>query len=142
MPLPLFQRLLVPRVLFEEMIEHARRELPCECCGMLAGVVEGPVGRVVERFPLVNALASPREFFSEERSMFDADKDRRRRGLEFLAVYHSHPISAPVPSPTDLENNYSPAVVNVIVSLAGGRPAVRAWWLTATDCREAEWEVG
>jgi proteasome lid subunit RPN8/RPN11 len=124
------------------MIEHARRELPCECCGMLAGVVEGTVGRVVERYALVNALGSERKFVSEEKSMFAADKGRRRRGLEFLAVYHSHPTSAPVPSRTDLEWNYSSDVVNVIISLSGEAPAVRAWWLTDTDYREAEWEVG
>jgi proteasome lid subunit RPN8/RPN11 len=137
-----FQRLCLPRPLFHDMLEHARRELPCECCGLLAGVVEGAVGRVVERYPLVNALASGREFESEAKSMFAATRAMRDRGLEMLAVYHSHPTSAPVPSRTDLERNYSPDVVNVIVSLVGETPTVRAWWLTDKEYREAEWETG
>ena len=141
MPPPPFQRLLVPPSLFNDMVDHARRELPCECCGLLAGVVEAPLGRVVERYELVNALASGREFESEPRSMFAALRAMRERGLEVLAVYHSHPTSAPVPSRTDLERNYSPDVVNVIISLAGEAPTVRAWWLTAMDYREAEWEL-
>ena len=142
MPSPPFLRLCIPRALFNDMIEHARRELPCECCGLLAGVVEGPAGRVVERYALVNALASGREFESEPRSMFAATRAMRERGLEVLAVYHSHPTSAPVPSRTDLERNYSPDVVNVIISLTGEAPAARAWWLTEKDYREAAWEVG
>lgn len=141
MPSPPFQRLRLSRHLFNDMIDHARRELPCECCGLLAGVVEGPAGRVVERYPLVNALASGREFESEPKSMFAAMRAMHEGGLEVLAVYHSHPTSAPVPSRTDLERNYSPEVVNVIISLAGEAPSVRAWWLTDTDYREAEWEV-
>jgi [CysO sulfur-carrier protein]-S-L-cysteine hydrolase len=141
MPPPLFQRLRIPRALLDDMIDHARRELPCECCGLLAGVVEGEVGRVVERYPLVNALASGREFESEPRSMFAAMRAMRAHGLTELAVYHSHPTSAPFPSRTDLERNYSPDVVNVIVSLAAEPPAVRAWWLTDTHYREAEWEA-
>ena len=141
MPPPLFQRLRIPQALFDAMIDHARRELPCECCGLLAGVVVAAVGRVVGRYPLVNALASGREFESEPRSMFAAMRAMRARGLTELAVYHSHPTSAPVPSRTDLERNYSPAVVNVIVSLAAEPPTARAWWLTDKDYREAEYEI-
>jgi proteasome lid subunit RPN8/RPN11 len=136
-----FQRLWLPQHLFNDMVDHARRELPCECCGLLAGVAEGQLGRVVERYALVNALASGREFESEPRSMFAAMRAMHKRGLDVLAVYHSHPTSAPVPSRTDLERNYSPDVVNVIVSLAGEAPTVRAWWLTDADYREAEWEI-
>ena len=65
----------------------------------------------------------------------------RRQGLEVLAVYHSHPTSEPVPSRTDLQRNYSPEVVNLIISLQSGQPTVRAWWLTEEAYREAEWEL-
>jgi len=123
------------------MLEQARAELPNECCGLLAGTVEGGVGRVVERYALVNELASPVEFVSEARSHFAADKDMRRQGLDVLAVYHSHPTTAPVPSRKDLARNYSEAVVNLIISLVGPEPVVRGWWLTETDYREADWAV-
>ena len=42
----------------------------------------------------------------------------RVRGLEMLAVYHSHPTSRPVPSRTDLERHGMENVVCMIVSLA------------------------
>jgi len=124
------------------MLWHARAEAPLECCGLLAGVIrEDGVGEVRLRYPLLNAAASPVEFESEPRSHFSADKDIRRQGLEVLAVYHSHPTSEPVPSRKDLARNYSPDVVNLIVSLATTPPVIRAWWLSAEDYRAAEWTI-
>ncbi|HKB37879.1 MAG TPA: M67 family metallopeptidase [Gemmataceae bacterium] len=134
-------RLEVPRAVFEAILEQARAELPNECCGLLAGTVEGEVGRVVERYALVNELASPVEFVGEARGQFAAEKDMRRKGLDVLAVYHSHPTTAPVPSRKDLARNYSKDVVNLIISLAGPEPVVRGWWLTETDYHEAELTV-
>jgi DNA-directed RNA polymerase specialized sigma24 family protein len=96
---------------------------------------------VVSRYPLVNEAASPTEYLSEPYSMFAAEKNRRTDELEFLAIYHSHPTSDPVPSRTDRERNYSPDVMNLIVSLKNDEPVVRAWWLTADSHREAEWLV-
>ena len=131
-------RLQIPQALYEEMIAHARAELPNECVGLLAG---RPGGMVVERYPLINALADPRRFESDARSMFDAEKRRRVRELEFLAVYHSHPTSAPVPSETDLEFNYSEDVMSVIISLQTPEPVVQAYWLTTRAYRAAGFEV-
>ncbi len=143
-------RLLAPQNVLEEMIAQALAEQPLECCGLLAGVIEQvkagdkpteSVGRVLRRYPLINAAASPREFESEARSMFDACKDINAHGLEILAVYHSHPTSPPVPSETDRKRNYSPDAINLIIGLATNPPEVRGWWLTSETYREAVWEV-
>jgi proteasome lid subunit RPN8/RPN11 len=144
-------RLRLPADLYADMIRQALAEQPNECCGLLAGMLEvrdlpdrpaAPIGKVMERYPLVNEAASPKEFVSEPRSMFAAVRDMCQRGLDILAVYHSHPTSAPLPSRTDLARNYSPDVVNLIISLTTEPPTVRGWWLTEKDYREAEWEVG
>ena len=66
--------------------------------------------------------------------MFQATKEMRKQGQEILAIYHSHPTSAPTPSRTDLERCYSPDVVHFIVGMAGPKPLVRGWWLTETAC--------
>jgi proteasome lid subunit RPN8/RPN11 len=120
------------------MLAQALAELPNECCGLLAG--RG--GRVAQRYPLTNALASPVRYESDARAMFAAYKDMRKEGTDLLAIYHSHPTSEPVPSRTDLERNfYGSEVVHIIISLAGGVPTVRAWHLEPDAYREALWEV-
>jgi len=124
------------------MLAQAKAEQPNECCGLLAGRIDPDrTARVERRYPLVNEAKSPVEYLSEPSSMFAAERERRRLGLEFLAVYHSHPTSEPVPSRKDRAQNYSPDVMNLIISLKGQTPVVRAWWLEAESQREAEWEV-
>src|SRR5262249_37369162 len=118
---------------------HARAELPNECVGLLAGVIENGIGLVRQRYELINLAASPREFLSQPENMFAAHRDMHRRGFDILPIYHSHPSSDPVPSRTDLERNYSRNVVNFIISLKHDPPVVRAWWLKADSYREVDW---
>jgi proteasome lid subunit RPN8/RPN11 len=122
------------------MVAQARAELPNECCGLLAGT---PDGRVTHRFPLVNVAPDPqREFLSDNRGMLDAHKAMRTARIEPLAIYHSHPTSAPEPSRTDRERSYyGTTVVNLIISLHGSAPTVRAWWITENESWEADWEL-
>ena len=123
------------------MVQHARTELPNECCGLLAGVREGTALRVLARHPLVNEAASPIEYRSEPRSMFEAVKAMRTAGHEIVAIYHSHPTSAPVPSETDLARYYSSDVVHFIIGLEEPEPITRGWWLTEATFAEASWEI-
>ena len=138
-------QLIVPRSIYDDMIAQARSELPNECCGILAGRIRGNsdalLGEVAQCYALVNAARSPTEFLSEPKSMFEAERDKRQRGIEFLAIYHSHPTSAPVPSRKDLEQNYSPDLMNLIISLKDDTPEIRGWWLEEHNFREADWRL-
>lgn len=145
-------RLQVPQPIYDEMIAQAVAELPNECCGLLAGRIIAPgnsitssslpVAQVERRYPLINQLASPTEFLSDDRDLFEAHRDMRRLGLEVLAVYHSHPASEPVPSRKDLERYYWNDAVCVIISLKHREPKVCGWWLTDKDYREADVAIG
>ena len=86
-------------------------------------------------------MASPTEYLSDPQSMFAAMREMRGEGSDVLAVYHSHPTSSAVPSRRDRERNYSTEVMNFIISLSQDEPHVRAWWLTADDHGEADWEL-
>jgi len=126
------------------MIAQAVQELPNECCGLLAGriVPELPDRTVTERFPLVNADASPREYTSDAKSLIQAHRAMRERRVDILAVYHSHPSSDPIPSRKDLERNaHGSAVVHLIISLKNAAPLVRAWRLGENDFQEADWRI-
>ncbi len=134
-------RLRIPADIFTAMLDHARAELPNECVGFLAGTVVNGVGTVSQFLPLMNALASPTVFETEVVSLFAAYKTMRVSGTDVLAIYHSHPTSAPVPSATDLANNtYGPNVMWLIISPITDPPDVRGWWL-ATEYRPAKWDV-
>lgn len=138
-PMPPFAHLVIPDLLLAELIAHARSEQPLECCGLLAGHIADDVGTATTRFPVKNDAASSTEYFSNPRDMLFAFRTIRERGLELLAIYHSHPTSEAVPSRHDIERNtYGESAAHLIVSLAGAEPVVRAWWLTPTGCREVE----
>jgi proteasome lid subunit RPN8/RPN11 len=137
------------------MIAHALSERPLECCGLLAGplpeqsgsissdpppAVQPPLAQVVKRYPLANNARSATEYFCADRGLFDAHRDMRRLGLDVLAIYHSHPTTAAVPSRTDLERNNYPGAIHFIISLRDDPPVVQGWWLLEKDFREAEWE--
>jgi proteasome lid subunit RPN8/RPN11 len=143
-------RLLLPQPIYEEMLAQAAAELPNECCGLLAGIVSRsetagtgntPVARIVQRYPLVNSAHSPREYDADPRGIFEAVRDSRQKGLELLAIYHSHPTTDPVPSRTDLARNSWPGVVSFIISLRSPVPGMKGWWLGEKDFTAAEWEL-
>jgi [CysO sulfur-carrier protein]-S-L-cysteine hydrolase len=137
-----WQLLRILRTDYEEMIAQARAEQPNECVGLLAGVVEAGVGRVVRRYPLVNAAASPVLYIANDHMLFKAHKDMRDSRLEMLAVYHSHPTSPAVPSATDhAQWMHGPEVVCLILSLLDDPPSMRGWLLDEDRREEVVWEV-
>jgi proteasome lid subunit RPN8/RPN11 len=131
-------RLVIPQPLFDAMLAHARAERPNECVGFLAGTLDEGIGTVSLCLPVVNELASPTEFRTEARSLFAAHRAMRAAGADVLAVYHSHPTTAAVPSWKDVElNTYGPAVAWVIVGLTSEPPDVCVWWLSEAGFRPA-----
>jgi proteasome lid subunit RPN8/RPN11 len=138
-----FARLVIPDLLLEEVVAHARAEAPRECCGLLAGHVRDGVGVVTARYPIENAARSTTEYETDARGMFFAFRKMRESEIELLAIYHSHPTSAPIPSRPDIAHNtYGESVVHLIVSLAATQPEARAWWLGESGYREVELRTG
>ena len=89
--------MVVPAEIREQLVAHALQEAPNEACGLVA-FRDG----VAERYlPGENALGSPYRF--ELRPRDPADFFLEDEGYE-LAVFHSHPVTEPRPSRTDLEN--------------------------------------
>jgi proteasome lid subunit RPN8/RPN11 len=135
-------RLVIPRSVHDLIIAQAQAEKPNECCGILAGTVGEGVGRVMIAYPLPNALADPRRFEAETGALFRVYKDMADRGLDMLAVYHSHPTSPAVPSVTDHEQwGHGEEVVCLIVTLLTAPTEMRGWWMFEKEHRAAECEV-
>lgn len=127
--------LQLPEAIAQQIVEHARAELPNECVGMLIGHANG---LVCEYLQLVNELKNPTRFLTEPRSMLRAEKRCRELNLNVLAMVHSHPTSKPVPSRYDLEDHYSNNVICLIISLAESQPDIQGWWIEQGTYRRAE----
>jgi proteasome lid subunit RPN8/RPN11 len=122
----------IPQTILDAIVTQARAEQPNECCGLLAGIMTDGIAIVSRHYPLVNELASPTLFRGDARGQLHAMNAMRADSAEWLAVYHSHPASAAVPSARDREWSVGPDIACVIVSLADATPDIRVWWLTAT----------
>src|SRR3954452_632978 len=124
----------ISRQLIEEMVAHAREDLPNECCGMIGGR-EGEATRVVR---VENAAASPLRYEMDPQEQYNALKGIEDAGEELLAIYHSHTKSAAYPSQTDVNQAVAwPEQIYVIVSLADAEaPDVKAYLLN--DLRIAD----
>jgi proteasome lid subunit RPN8/RPN11 len=136
-------RIRLPGDVYDAMISQASREAPNECCGILAGSIDGETGArtAVRAMPLVNELASPRAYRSEPRSMLAAMREIDRLGMTQIAIYHSHPTAPPIPSRYDLADNFhGDDMVHIIVTLLTTPPTLMAWRLFSTHFEPVEIE--
>lgn len=125
----------------DEMVAHAREDLPNECCGLIGGV--GEEAKTLYRAR--NAFASPFSYRVDPGDQYRIiEKEMREAGEELLAIYHSHTKSPAYPSQTDLNEAASwPEQVYLIVSLADPEaPDVKAFWLKDGEIADAELVVG
>jgi proteasome lid subunit RPN8/RPN11 len=112
------------RALLEELIEHARKDLPNECCGIVAS----ENGAAVKVFRATNAEASPVRYSLDPREQYRITMEIDEQGWELGAIYHSHTRSEAYPSQTDVNLAFYPDAVYVIVSLRRpDDPEVRAF---------------
>ncbi len=114
----------IAQSLVDEMVAHAREDLPNECCGMLGG----RDGEATTLIRVANAAASPLRYEMDPQEQYNALKSIEDDGGELLGIYHSHTKSAAYPSQTDVNQAVAwPDQVYVIVSLAEQEPAVKAF---------------
>ena len=119
----------LPRALADELVAHAREDMPNECCGLVAGR-DGTAVRVMRA---VNTEASPFMYVMDPREQMRMMEEVEDAGEDLLAIYHSHTRSAAYPSRTDVDLAFFPDPLYVIVSLADRDvPEIRAFRLRRT----------
>jgi [CysO sulfur-carrier protein]-S-L-cysteine hydrolase len=126
----------IAQSLIDEMVAHAREDLPNECCGMVGGT-DGEASVVI---PVVNSAASPLRFEMDPQGQYNALKAIEDDGKEMLAIYHSHTKSAAYPSQTDVNQAVNwPDAIWVIVSLEDPEnPVVKGYWLKELKVADVE----
>jgi proteasome lid subunit RPN8/RPN11 len=126
----------ISQALIDEMVAHAREDLPNECCGLIGG--SGEQATTVLR--VENAAASPLRYEMDPKAQYDAYTAIEGEGQELLAIYHSHTKSAAYPSQTDVNQAVAwPDQIYVIVSLQDAdAPDVKAYLLKDLKIADVE----
>ena len=123
--------------LLEQIVEHARRDAPNECCG----VVVTRDGRAEEVVALENLASSPFRFEVDGLALLEVLDRAESSGAKLGVIYHSHTRSAPEPSQTDINLAFYPEALYVIVGLKSPEPDVRAWRIVDGQVSTATLEV-
>jgi proteasome lid subunit RPN8/RPN11 len=125
------------------IVEHARREVPNEACGVIVGdrpAADG--GRALRWVPLRNAAASPYRYSIDPDDLLRLTIETDDADEAFWAIVHSHVASPARPSPTDVREAHYPDALYLLVSLARDTGAtdasVRAWRIVAGSVHEVE----
>lgn len=120
------------------LLEHARSTAPDECCGILTGRREGETLTVVQVHAVANTWDGPRgdRYMLDPLSHLRIQRETRRKGLEIVGFYHSHPTGAAIPSRFDAELAW-PEHVYLIISLTQEPASLRAWESCSGSFKEA-----
>jgi [CysO sulfur-carrier protein]-S-L-cysteine hydrolase len=125
----------LPAEIRDEVVAHARRELPNEACGLIAGDrAASDGGHALRWIPTRNALASPYRYEIDRDDLLRASIATDDAGEVIWGIVHSHVASPARPSPTDLRQSFYPDALYILVSLdpaeadsRTGTPSLRAW---------------
>ena len=129
----------IDRVLLDDIVAHAVRDAPNECCGMVA-VRDGAATAV---HATENVAASPFRFEVDSLELIRLWNDIESAGADVGAIYHSHTRSDPYPSQTDVNfaSNW-PGVEWIIVGVdKQGQTEVHSYLVDDGQISEVELEL-
>ncbi|MCA0453116.1 MAG: M67 family metallopeptidase [Chloroflexi bacterium] len=125
-------------VLARTIIDHAQRNLPNECCGVIIGVgIEAH-----EVVPVPNIATEPElHYRMDDRVLTELFFRTQRDNKAIIGFYHSHPTSEPVPSRTDVALASYPDMAYVIASLRGEEARLAAWSIKPGQVKAIELSI-
>ena len=127
-----------------EMREHAQRDYPFECCGLMLGRFAEGRKVVAQTYPISNAReeeAKRNRFLIRPEELMRGEKYARENGFEVVGFYHSHPDDRAVPSQYDLEHAW-PTYSYIVVSVEKGQAVdLRSWEMESDRSRFNEEEI-
>jgi [CysO sulfur-carrier protein]-S-L-cysteine hydrolase len=130
--------LTIPRALAEELLTHARSEVPNEACGLLAGSLAD--GTATTYHPARNADHSPYVYTVHPEDLVRIVFGIEDAGEDLVAIFHSHTHTPAVPSATDRRQAHYPDCFYLLATLsdpeADASAALRAWRIRDGESRE------
>ena len=108
---------------YAAMRTHGEETYPHECCGILLGHAAEGVNEVVALMPAGNTRtdSAHNRYHIAPQELIRAQRVGRRRGLDIVGFYHSHPDHPAQWSSTDFAEAHWLGCSYVITAVAGGK---------------------
>mgnify|MGYP001158013457 CR=1 FL=1 len=134
----------------EQMLAHAGRDYPSECCGILLGKTDGESKIVHEIIEMRNLRHNPSKaqellpldsteketdrnrFLIDPEEQVRVEKSARERRLDVIGYYHSHPDHPARPSGYDRDHAW-PWYSYVIIQVFRGKAGEFTSWVLTED---------
>ena len=126
-----------------QMVEHAQAVYPNECCGVMLGATSNGTKLVTAAMHLENAHQGSQAAHYELRAedLLKADAEARKRKLDVIGIYHSHPDCDAYFYETDLKRS-CPWYSFVVISIKQGNfDHVNSWLPDADQISAAKEEL-
>ncbi|MFN8527047.1 MAG: M67 family metallopeptidase [Anaerolineae bacterium] len=112
----------------EAVLAHSEQSGMHEACGLIGGIERNGLFSAIEVIPIPNDAADPaHHFHMEERALARTMMGFAARGLSLVGIYHSHPVSDPIPSQEDIRSANYPGTPYLIVSRPGPNASCAVW---------------
>lgn len=130
--------LSLPRTMVDQVVAHARRDHPDECCGVIS-VKDGVAARLVE---MDNAERSPTGFTFDSSEWLKVYRELDDADEEPWVVYHSHTATEAYPSRTDIRWSATAGFPYwLLVSTRADEDEIRAFTISDGDVTEVELRI-
>ena len=105
---------VLPRKLVNQILTHAQQHEHTEACGLISAAG----GKPAHYYAVKNIAADPATHFEmEPKQQIAAMKHMREHDEDLIAIVHSHPVTPPAPSASDMQLRGYPDAYYLIVSL-------------------------
>jgi proteasome lid subunit RPN8/RPN11 len=129
------------RKVYGQLLKHARRHPHRECCGILGG----KDGLITQAFPARNVAADPvRNYVIAPNEIVRLMGELRKKRLEFLGIYHSHPnwMDVNEPSSKDIAlAHYSEMIYFIVTPRPYAIMPIRAFSIRGGRAMELEIQI-
>ena len=108
----------------DQIKEHAQKDYPYECCGILLGKFENGEKTVTEVLEISNEKEEENRhnrYLIPSSKILETELYAIKNGLDIVGFYHSHPDHSAIPSAYDVEHAlpvYSYLIVSVYAAKA------------------------
>ena len=132
------KQIVVNQQMLDEMHAHAASTYPEECCGLMLGLLDGGIKRVVDLRRMKNAFEPSERYHRytiDPREFLTAEGEAEKKGEEIVGIYHSHPNAPAKPSLFDQDHAW-PTLSYIVMEVRQRKVAQTASWVLKEDRSE------